>query len=64
MDRYTKFILTLIAMSLIWISVHAGALISNGYAGNADTKIEIVDVSVAKHRALPVYISGEVRCKE
>lgn len=63
MDRYTKFILTLIALSLMWISIQAGALISNGYAGYADTKIEIADVTVAKSRALPVYVTGELKCK-
>ena len=62
MDRYTKFILTLIALSLMWISIQAGAPISNGYAAFSDVKIEIVDVSVAKHRALPVYVTGELKC--
>jgi hypothetical protein len=62
MDRYTKFILTLIALSLMWISIQAGALISNGYAAYADTKIEISDVTVARSRALPVYVQGELKC--
>ena len=63
MDRYTKFILTLIALSLMWISIQAGALVSNGYAAYADTKIEIADVTVAKNRVLPVYVPGELICK-
>lgn len=64
MDRYTKFILTLIAASLMWISIQAGAFISKAYAGYADTKIEITDVTVAKHRVLPVYVTGEIKCKK
>ena len=63
MDRYTKVILTVIASSLMWISIHLGATVSNGYAGYADMKIEIVDVSVSKHRALPVEIIGQKTCK-
>ena len=63
MDRYTKFILTLIAMSLMWISIQAGTLIPDGYAAYADTKIEISDVTVARSRALPVYVTGEIKCK-
>lgn len=48
----------------MWISVQTGALISNGYAGYADTRIEITDVTVAKHRVLPVYVTGEIKCKK
>ena len=62
MDRYTKFILTVIALSLMWISIQTGALISNSYATYADTKIEIADVTVAKSRALPVYVTGTLKC--
>lgn len=63
MDKYTKLVLTVIALSLMWISVQAGTVISNVYAGYADTKIEIADVTVAKSRALPVYVTGELKCK-
>jgi hypothetical protein len=62
MDRYTKFILTVIALSLMWISLNLGAVISNGYAGYSDTKIEIADVTVARSRALPVVVSGQITC--
>ena len=62
MDRYTKFVLTLIAVSLMWISLNLGLAVSPGYAGYADTKIEIVDVTVARSRALPVYVTGELTC--
>lgn len=64
MDRYTKFVLTVIAVSLVWISLNLGAVISLGFASAADTRIEIADVSVARHRALPVQIIGEVRCRQ
>ena len=63
MDRYTKFILTVIAVSLLWISLHVGDVIPNALAANSDTKIEIADVSVSRHRALPVYVTGELTCK-
>lgn len=64
MDRYIKFILTLIALSLMWISVNLGVVVSNVWAGSVDTRIEIADVTVAKHRALPVYVTGEIKCTE
>ena len=62
MDQYTKVILTLIAFSLLWISIQAGAFISNATAAYGATQIEIADVSVARHRALPVYVTGELKC--
>ena len=63
MDRYAKFILTVIAISLVWISLHVGDLIPNAIAANSDTRIEITDISVNRHRALPVVVSGELTCK-
>lgn len=62
MDRYTKFMLTVIAVSLAWISLNLGAVVSLGYASVADTRIEIADVSVSRHRALPVYVTGKIEC--
>lgn len=63
MDRYTKFIFTIIAISLLWISIHVGDLVPNALAASSDIKIVIADVSVSKHRALPVVVSGELTCK-
>lgn len=63
MDRYSKFIFTVIAVSLLWISLHVGDIVPNALAAYTDTKIEITDVSVSRHRALPVVISGELTCK-
>jgi hypothetical protein len=64
MDKFTKFVLTVIALSLMWISIQAGALISNSYAAYADTKIEISDVTVARSRALPVVVSRQITRKD
>lgn len=63
MDRYSKFLMSVIAISLMWISFHVGDLIPNAIAAYAGTKIEIADISVSRNRALPVVVSGEVTCK-
>jgi hypothetical protein len=63
MDRYAKFLLTVIAVSLLWIGMHVGDLIPPAIAANSDMKIEIADISVSSHRALPVVVSGELTCK-
>ena len=54
MDRYTKAVLTVIAVSLVWIALQAGSLFSVAEAAIADTRIDIADISVARHRALPI----------
>lgn len=63
MDRYTKAVLTVIAFSLLWISIQAGAFISTAAAAYGAMQIEIADVSVSRNRALPVYVTGELKCK-
>jgi hypothetical protein len=63
MDRYTKFLLTVIAVALIWISLHLGAVIPVSYAGLEDAKIEIADITVSRGRPLPVYVTGELKCE-
>ena len=64
MDKYTRFILTIIAMSLVWISIHVGAFMSTAAAAYGATQIEIADVSVSRARPLPVYVTGELKCKD
>lgn len=62
MDRYTKVMLTVIALSLLWISVQLTSPIPNAYA--LDTaRVDIADISVSKQRALPVHVTGELTCK-
>ena len=63
MDRYTKVILTVIAFSLLWISIQAGAFIRTAVAAYGATQIEIADVSVSRTRPLPVYVTGELNCR-
>lgn len=62
MDKYTRFLMTVIAAALVWISLSIGDFISPAIAAYTDTKIEISDVSVPRHRALPVYVTGELKC--
>lgn len=64
MDRYTKVVLTVIAFSLLWTSIQAGAFISTAAAAYGASQIEIADVSVSRTRPLPVYVTGELKCKD
>lgn len=62
MDRYTKVMLTIIALSLLWISTQLTSPISNAYAVDT-TRVDIADISVSQHRTLPVHVTGELTCK-
>lgn len=64
MDKYTKVMLTVIAVSLLWLSLQLGSLVPNAFAASDTVRVEIVDVSVARHRNLPVEVSGEIACKQ
>jgi len=63
MDKYTKAVLTVIAGSLLWISIQAGGFFSNAVAAYGATQIEISDVSVSRTRPLPVHVTGELTCR-
>ena len=64
MDKYTKAVLTVIAGSLLWISIQAGGFFSNAVAAYGATQIAIADVSVSRSHALPVYVTGELKCNK
>ena len=63
-DKYNKVMLTIIALSLLWISIQGGALISNAMAAYGATQIEMSDVAVSRSHALPVYVTGELKCSK
>lgn len=62
MDRYTKGILTIIAISLLWLSLQLGTLVPNAFAASDTVRVEIVDVSVSKNRSLPIEVTNAQRC--
>jgi hypothetical protein len=62
-DKYTKVILTVIAVSLAWIGINVGSPISDAYALMTQP-IEITGVNVSRHTPLPVYVTGELKCKQ
>ena len=64
MDKYTKVMLTVIAVSLLWLSLQLGSIVPNAFAASDTVRVEIVDVSVSSHRNLPVEVTGVVVCKQ
>jgi len=61
MDRYTKALLTLITICLLWISLKDIAFISEAMASSGVIDIRIVDIS--SYHSLPVKAEGELTCK-
>jgi hypothetical protein len=48
----------------MWLCLQAGAFVGSVDAGYSDNRIDIADISVGKHRPLPVYVTGELKCKQ
>jgi len=61
MDRYTKALLTLITLCMLWISLKDTSLISEAVASSGVIDVRIVDIS--SNRSLPVKAQGEMTCK-
>jgi len=62
MDRYTKGVLTVIAMSLVWLGLKDTNVISSAIASSGIVEVKIVDFDVSKFRPFPVLVQGEVKC--
>lgn len=63
MDRYTKFLLTVIAISLLAIALKPTFPVESAF-GAADTqRIEIVGISSAINHAIPIKVEGKIKCE-
>ena len=63
MDRYTKTVLTIIAVSLTWVALKDSAVISVADASSGVTKVEVVGMNWTRYSPLPVRVEGEVKCE-
>lgn len=62
MDGYTKTMLTIIAISLVWIGMKDTQLISNAVASSGVVEVKVVDMNWTRYKPLPVRIEGKIRC--
>ena len=63
MDRYSKTVLTLIAIALLWISIRDVNVISDALASSGVIEVKVVDFNLSQYRPLPVEVQGEINCK-
>jgi len=62
MDRYTKTVLTIIAISLAWIAMKDTQIISNAVASSGAIEVKVVDMNWTRYKPLPVRIEGKISC--
>jgi uncharacterized membrane protein len=63
MDRYSKFLLTIIAIALVWIGFKDVSVISNAMASSGAIEVKVVELVVPSYRPIPVKIEGKLECK-
>jgi len=62
MDRYSKTVLTIIAVSLICIAFKDTNLISNALASTGVVEVKVVSMNLPIYKPIPVRVQGEIRC--
>jgi len=62
MDRYTKMILTTIAISLVVIAFKDVPIISNALASSV-VEVRVVDMNWTRYSPLPVRVEGKIKCE-
>ena len=63
MDRYTKSILTVIAIALVWIAFKDSAIIDDAVASNGVVEVKVVDMNWTRYSPLPVRVEGKIKCE-
>ena len=63
MDRYSKTLLTIIAIALVWIGIKDTGIIADAQAASV-VEVKVVDMNWTRYSPLPVRIEGEGRCRK
>lgn len=62
MDRYAKFILTIIAISLVFIAMRDVPVISEAMASTGVIEVKVVSLEIPSYRPIPVKVEGKIEC--
>lgn len=63
MDRYTKTVLTIIAVSLTWIALNDTGIIDDAVASSGVVEVRVVDMNWTRYSPLPVRVEGKIKCE-
>lgn len=63
MDRYSKIVLTVIAICLVWIGARDLPFIPDAMAASGVLEVKVVEMDLSRYRPIPVAVKGEITCK-
>ncbi len=62
MDRYSKTVLTVIAIALVWIAFNDSGIIDDAVASSGVVEVKVVDMNWTRYSPLPVRVEGKIKC--
>lgn len=62
MDRYSKLILTIIAVALMLSLIKDISVISEAHASNDILRVKVVELDIPGYRPIPVKVQGKLEC--
>jgi hypothetical protein len=62
MDRYTKAILTIIAIALVWLGIKDFTVVQEAVASTGVVEVRVVEMRLNKYYPIPVEVQGEISC--
>lgn len=62
MDRYTKSVLTVIAIALMWNVAEDLSSVENAMASSGVVEVKVVEMRLNQYQPIPVEIKGNVMC--
>jgi len=63
MDRYSKTVLTIIAIALLWNVVKDLSIVENAMASTGVVEVKIVSMNLNQYQPIPVQVLGKIDCK-
>ena len=63
MDRYSKTVLTIIAISLVWTALKDMPIIPDAMASSGVVEVRVVDMNWTRYKPLPVRVEGKIKCE-
>ena len=62
MDRYSKVVLTVIAIALVWIALKDTQIVGDAVASSGVVEVKVVDMNWTRYKPLPVRVEGKIKC--
>jgi len=63
-DRFSRTLLTIIAISLVWIAFKDARIIADAVASSGVVEVKVVDMNFSRYSPLPVRVEGKIKCDD